>query len=312
MSSKPVMVVTTDKDTRVWTDALQAALGEIRCVMLDEEGYDPADVIYASVLRPPKGFYSKFPNLRCVASVAAGIDHMLPDPGLPEDLPVLRLNGPALRARMREWVLLHVLVLHKRSMNFLAGQKLQEWRKECSPAPADCPVGILGMGELGADCARALQGVGFPVSGWSRSAKKIPNVRSFHGPAQLPAFCKDVQILVNLLPLTPETDSILNAGLFAALGPGAGLVSAGRGQHLVEEDLLAGLASGQMGGAVLDVFRTEPLPAGHPFWDHPKIWVTPHVAAEIDPATTADMMAAAIRRFEAEGGGVRVHRDLGY
>jgi glyoxylate/hydroxypyruvate reductase A len=164
---------------------------------------------------------------------------------------------------------------------------------------AERPVGILGFGTLGQDAGRKLKALGFPVAGWSRSPKAIAGFETFAGPDGLDALLARSEILVCLLPLTPETGGILNARNFALLPRGAGIVNAGRGGHLVEDDLIPALDSGQLSGAVLDVFREEPLPPAHRFWLHPRIIVTPHIAAETHPPTAAAIIGEAIRRFEA-------------
>ncbi len=280
-----------------WRERLQALLPELQCRLWDDAG-DPEDVVYAAVWRPPPGGLKRFPRLQAVFSIGAGVDHVFNDPALPA-VPVIRLTGAALNQRMREYVALHVLHCHRRQNELEAAQQAGRWQQVITPPAGDCGVGVMGLGQLGGAAARTLHGLGFRVAGWSRSAHDLPGVDCFHGPDQRDAFLARTQMLVCLLPLTPATDGILDRELFDHLPRGAWVINAGRGEHLVEADLLAALADGQLGGAVLDVFRTEPLPPDHPFWRHPRITVTPHVASLIDPETGGRLLAAGIRRFMA-------------
>src|SRR4029079_17553616 len=181
---------------------------------------------------------------------------------------------------MSEYVALSVLRLHRQDLDYLARQRTQVWEEREQKNACERPVGILGFGTLGQDAGRKLRALGFPVAGWSRSAKEVAGFVTYAGADGLDALLARGEILVCLLPLPAATEGILKAPLCARLPRGAGLVNAGRGGHLVETDLIAALDSGQLSGAVLDVFREEPLPKGHPFWSHPRIIVTPHIAAE--------------------------------
>jgi glyoxylate/hydroxypyruvate reductase A len=192
-----------------------------------------------------------------------------------------------------------VLRLHRQDLDYLAQQRAQAWEEREQKNAAERPVGILGFGTLGQDASRKLRALGFPVAGWSRTAKQVVGFATYADTEGLKAFAGSSEILVCLLPLTAATEGILNAGLFARLPRGAGLVNAGRGGHLVEADLIPALDAGQLSGAVLDVFHEEPLPAGHPFWSHPRIIVTPHIAAETHPPTAAAIIRDAIRHFAA-------------
>jgi len=281
-----------------WKETMQSLLPDIP-VYLWNDDYDIESVRYAVVWKPPAGGLKRFPNLECIVSIGAGIDHIMVDPELPMHVPIIRTTGDQLTVRMREYVLLHVLRLHRRLPDIEAGQAVREWRQIVEPPAPERKVGIMGLGKLGADCAVALAGVGFDVAGWARSRKQIDGVTCFAGEAGFKDFLERTEILVNLLPLTPETEGILDRKLFAALPRGARIINAARGQHLVEEDLLDALESGQIGGATLDVFHKEPLPPEHPFWDHPRILVTPHVASLIDPLAGGRLIAANIMAFRA-------------
>jgi len=211
----------------------------------------------------------------------------------------MRLVDPYMTDAMSEYVVLQVLRLHRQDLDYLAQQRARLWEEREQKNAAERPVGILGFGTLGQDAGRKLRALGFPVAGWSRTAKEVAGFAAFAGADGLAALAARSEILVCLLPLTAATEGILNAGLFARLPHGAGLVNAGRGGHLIEADLIPALDSGQLSGAVLDVFREEPLPPGHPFWGHPRIIVTPHIAAETHPPTAAAIIRDAIRRFAA-------------
>lgn len=281
-----------------WRDRMQALLPELAVHPWDAVP-DPAAVAFAAVWRHPPGGLRRFANLRAILSIGAGVDHVLADPDLPPGVPVIRTTGPDLTQRMREYVCLHVLRLHRRHAETVAAQMARRWRPLVTlPAPGR-RVGILGLGRLGAACAAALRDLGFDVAGWARHDRPLDGIAVFAGAAALPAVLARSEILVNLLPLTPATAGILDRTLFDALPDGAGLINCARGEHLVEEDLIPALDAGRLSRAVLDVFRTEPLPADHPFWGDPRIDVTPHSASLVDPETGAGLIAANIRRIRA-------------
>jgi len=287
---------TVDSAAR-WRAQLERLTRELDIRVWPEIG-DPAEIDYALVWRPEPGLLAALPNLKLILSLGAGVDHLLGDPQLPRHLPIVRLVDPHMTAAMSEYVVLQVLRLHRRDLDYRAQQEARDWRELDQKNAADRRVGILGFGELGQDAAHKLKALGFDVAGWSRSAKTAAGIATYAGAAGLPPLLARSEILVCLLPLTPETEGILNARSLALLPQGAALVNAARGAHLVEEDLLAALASGQVSAAVLDVFADEPLPLGHPFWHHPRIVVTPHVAAFTNPATAAPIILDNIRRFE--------------
>lgn len=243
------------------------------------------------------GDLSVFPKLRAIQSTWAGVNHLLRSEGLPAGVPIARMVDRGLTGSMTEFVVYHVLDELRGGPALQAAQAQGRWLETTPRAAAGLSVGILGLGTLGSDIARQLAGLGFSVRGWSRSAKEAGHgVQSFAGADQLAAFCRGLDVLVCLLPLTPETENILDAKLFALLPDGVLLINAARGAHLVEADLLAALQSGRIGRAVLDVFRTEPLPADHPFWSHPRITISPHVAAITRAGTGADDIYANYRR----------------
>ncbi len=239
------------------------------------------------------------PNLRMIFGLGAGIDHLLRDPDLPRHVPIVRLVDPYMTDAMSEYVALSVLRLHRQDLDYIAQQREAVWREREQKNAAERPVGILGFGTLGQDAGKKLRSLGFDVAGWSRSEKPLPGFATFAGADGLDRLLARSEIVVCLLPLTPATRGILDARAFARMPQGAAIVNAGRGGHVVEADLLAALDSGRLSGAVLDVFDDEPLPPAHPFWRHPRVIVTPHVAAETHPATAAPLVRDAIRQCEA-------------
>ena len=281
-----------------WKEHMSGLLPAME-VFLADDPMDKDAIEYAIVWKPDPGWLKTFPNLKCIVSIGAGIDHILCDPELPGNLPIIRTTGEDLSARMREYVTLHVLRLHRRLPEVEGAQPQREWRQIVEPPAHERKVGIMGLGNLGADCARTLAAIGFDVAGWARSPKTIDRVTCFAGDAERKAFLARSEILVCMLPLTPETEGILNAELFSLLPEGAKVINVARGQHLVEDDLLAAMNLGQVAAATLDVFHQEPLPDDHLFWDHPDILVTPHIASLIDPVAGGERIAENLKRFIA-------------
>lgn len=262
---------------------------------------DPADIAYACVMKAPHGLLKSMPNLKAIFNIGAGADHLLSDPDLP-DVPIARGVYDDLTMRMTEYVVLHVLLHHRRQPLYDAQQRQRLWRGHPQPAAHEVAVGVMGIGAIGADAAAVLKRLGFQVAGWSRSPKQVPGIEVFHGTAGLQAFLARTEILAVLLPHTPETDGILNLALFrqlkrdGALG-GAYLVNAGRGRLQVEADIVAALDEGALAGASLDVFVTEPLPEASPLWTHPKVVVTPHNAGDLEPRALVPSLLAQIDRL---------------
>ncbi len=259
------------------------------------------DIEAAACWQPAPGVLATLPRLRLVQSLAAGIDHLSSDPTLPRGVPLCRIVDPEMASGMAAYVVWAVVHQQRHLGQLLrqAGQQL--WKTQPVQPTGHHRVGIAGLGTLGVACARALQALGYSVRGWRRSAPAVgealpDGVALFHGDDQRAGFLAGCDTLVNLLPLTEATRGLLDAALFAQLPRGAHLVNVGRGEHLVEADLLTALASGQLGAATLDTFAQEPLPAGHPFWTHPQITVTPHIATRTHPAVmvrqTLDNLAA--------------------
>jgi glyoxylate/hydroxypyruvate reductase len=279
-----------------WKLQLARLVPELEVRIWPEVG-DPADIEHALVWRPEPGLLASLPNLKLILSLGAGVDHIFADPDLPREIPIVRLVDPYMTDAMSEYVALQVLRLHRQDLGYRMQQEARIWRALDQKNAAERPVGILGAGALGQDAARKLKGLGFDIALWGRSERVLDGLTNYTGRAALPALLGHSEILVCLLPLTSETQGVLNTATFAMLPKGAMLVNAARGGHLVEQDLLAALASGQLSAAALDVFRDEPLPGEHPFWRHPRIVVTPHIAAATHPPTAAPIILDNIRRF---------------
>jgi glyoxylate/hydroxypyruvate reductase A len=244
---------------------------------------DPAAVEFALVWKHPAGILARFPNLKCISSLGAGVDALLQDTKLPAGVPVVRIVDSELKQSMAEYVCLGALEHFRQFAQYREQQAECSWQARPLEHISSMRVGILGLGELGSFVAGRLAGLGFPVQGWSRSAKSFEGITSYCGGEGLAAFLAITDILVCLLPLTAATKGILNAGLFRQLPTDAYLINVARGDHLVEADLLAALDAGHLSGALLDVFCEEPLPQDHPFWRHPRITVTPHISSITDP-----------------------------
>jgi len=293
-----ILFRSTPAATSRWRPLLAGLLPEHEIRYWPEIG-DKAAIEYALVWHPEPGLLATLPKLKMIFGLGAGIDHLLKDPALPRHVPIVRLVDPYMTDAMSEFVALSVLRLHRQDPDYLAQQHAGRWEEREQKNAAERCVGILGFGTLGMDAGSKLKGLGFDVAGWSRGGKAVPGFATFAGAGGLDVFLGRTEILVCLLPLTPETTGILNARTFARMPRGASIVNAGRGGHLVEEDLIPALDSGQLSGAALDVFREEPLPPEHPFWRHPRIIVTPHIAAETHPPTAAPIIRDAIRQCEA-------------
>ena len=242
---------------------------------------NPEDVDIAMVWKMPHGELAKFPNLKLIISMAAGVDHVLSDPDRPEGVPIVRVTDPHMARSMGHWFLMNILRLHRETAHYdkLRSQKI--WPAEIAFDTDSVSVGILGLGYLGVHVAQMLKAVGLRVQGWSRTEKNLDGIHSFSGRPGLDQMLSNTNYLACLLPNTPVTEGIMNLSLFNKMPRGSYVLNAGRGSQLVESDLLEALNNGQIKGAALDVFETEPLPKDHPFWTDSRILLTPHHAAEV-------------------------------
>ncbi len=265
----------TDTKAEPWLDGLRAAFPQAT-VDVWKPGAPAAD--YAVVWAPPQQFLDEQPRLKAVFNIGAGVDALL-QLKLPPATRIVRLDDAGMSVQMAEYVC-HAVIRHFREFGgYDRDVAAGKWSFRKPQSRADFPVGVLGLGVLGERVAQALRVFEFPVHGWSRSAKTIGGVVCHSGADQLPAFLSQCRVLVNLLPLTPETRDILNRDTLSLLMPDGYLINVARGAHLVDAELIELLDSGHLAGALLDVFRTEPLPDSHPFWQHPKICITPHTSA---------------------------------
>jgi glyoxylate/hydroxypyruvate reductase A len=298
--------------SRSWRDVIADVLPDLECRDWNAPG-DLASIEYAFVWAPPPGALRTFANLKCIFSIGAGVDHLLKDPDLPDGVPIVRMVEPELTQGMTEYVTMHVLRFHREGPALEAQQRDRVWHELITPTAPSRRVGFLGFGVLAQACARILGALGFDLACWSRTPKNMEGVASFNGPDGLDGFLARTEILVCLLPLTSATKGILNAGLFAKLPHSACLINAGRGGHQVEGDILDALASGQLAGATLDVFQTEPLPTESAFWAHPKVTITPHIASVTQQKSAIGQVAMNIHRIEAGEAPLNVvDRALGY
>jgi glyoxylate/hydroxypyruvate reductase A len=282
-----------------WRDAL-LAIDPTLSIRLFPDAGDPAAIEAAVVWTAhDMAELRRYPNLRLIVSMGAGVDHLLRPPGPPPGIPVARLVDRMLTTQMGEWVLLNVLRFHRQDAEYRRQQAMRLWHELPAPVTAGTRIGILGLGELGSHAAGLLGGLGFPVMGWTRRPRRLAGVETFHGAEGLDAMAGQTNILICLLPLTPETRGIVAARLLGLLPRGAFLINGARGGHVVDADLLAALAAGQLAGAALDVFEPEPLPAEHPFWAHPKVVMTPHAASITIPESAAPQVVENLRRARA-------------
>lgn len=277
-----------DDERAEWWRVLTAALPDARW-WRDDQPY-PAELIdVAVVANPAPGRLQGLPRLRLIQSLWAGVERLLRDDTLPVDVPICRMVDPAMNEAMAETALWATLSLHRGFFGYARQQAERRWEEHPQRRADEVQVTVLGTGQMGQAAMRHLSRQGYRVAGWRRA----------DGPEALAPLLARTEVLVNLLPLTPETAGVLSAALFGALPRGAAVVNLARGGHLVETDLLAALASGQVGHAVLDVFAVEPLPADHPFWSHPQVTVLPHVAAQTDARSAAEVVVANLRAWVA-------------
>jgi glyoxylate/hydroxypyruvate reductase A len=294
------VLLSTKKNTmQDWKAALLAVDPSLDVRLFPDVG-DPPEIEAAVVWTAHDMMeLRRYPNLRVIVSMGAGVDHLFRPPGPPPGVPVARLLDTRLTQGMTEWVLLNVLRFHRQDPEYRDLQARKVWLELPAPETSARRIGMLGLGELGSDAARALRALGFPVLGWSRRPKAVDGVETFHGADGLLAMAAKAEILVCLLPLTPETRGVIDARLLGAMKPGGFLINAARGGHMVGADVLAALDSGHLAGAALDVFEPEPLPEDSPFWTHPKVILTPHAASITIPSSAAPQVVENIHRARA-------------
>ena len=303
----------SDAEYADWAAHLRSHLPKSEVLVLANDKYDRSAVDIALVANPPVGSLASLPNLCFIQSLWAGVDRLLCDHSVPQQVPIARLIDPSLTQAMVECAIGHVFHLHRQMPTYLTQQCERRWRQLPQPLASARSIGVLGLGSLGYAVAQALAALHFQLSGWSLHPRHAATIDAFHGAEGLARVARSSEILINLLPLTPQTTGILNGALFQQLPAGSALVNLGRGAHLVEQDLLHALSNNRPSHAVLDVFNSEPLPVDHPFWAHPQITVLPHIAAATDAASTARIVANNVEAFRI-GGQITglVSRSRGY
>ncbi|GAB2911513.1 2-hydroxyacid dehydrogenase [Paralcaligenes ginsengisoli] len=312
IKARIIVAANTDRGTHVWCQAFEQALPGARLIPWNEADEDSrAD--YALVWKPPGALFRRETRLKAVFNLGAGVDGLLSLPDLPVGLPVVRLEDAGMTEQMVEYVVHGLLRVSREFAAYETQQRALAWKPLRPVEREQWPVGVMGLGAIGLSVAQAIARLGYPVAGWARSHRDIAGISVFAGLAQLPAFLARTRVLVNVLPLTGDTENILNRQNLERLRASAYLINVARGSHLVEQDLLDLLDSGHMQGALLDVFRVEPLPADHPFWRHEKVTVTPHIAAITLREHTVEQIVNKIHSLE-QGLLVSglVSRDHGY
>lgn len=317
MSDTPTLaLLSATIDMNYLRPAFAAACPGIELRLWPDLG-DVAEIDAAVCWEPPPGVIATLPNLTLIQSLAAGIDHLVRDPALPTDIPLCRIVDGQMASGMAAYVAWAVVHGQRHMGAYLVQQRAADWREQPVQHPPQHRVGIAGFGALGQACARTLLSIGYAVRGWKRSASEVPaelaDVSLFHGDEQLADFLSGCDTLVCLLPLTEATRNRIDARFLAALPQGAHLINVGRGDHVVDADLLAALDSGQLGAATLDAFRTEPLPTDHAFWHHPRITVTPHIATRTPASVIARQTLANLSAILAgRATEVAIDRSRGY
>jgi glyoxylate/hydroxypyruvate reductase A len=300
-----------------WLQSLRGALPDARWLGR-EQALALADTVQVAVVaNPPPGSLRGLPKLRLIQSLWAGVDRLLLDPTLPPGVPIARMVDPAMNASMAETALWATLALHRGTFAYAQSQRQGLWQPRPQRRADSVHVLVLGLGQMGLAAARRIAQQGYRVSGWSlrprEPSAELAGIDCHSGATALSALLPHSDIVINLLPLTTATAGLLDARFFAALRQGAGLVNLARGAHVVDADLLAALDNGQLAHAVLDVFHTEPLPADHAFWSHARVTVLPHVAAQTDPHSAAQVVAANVRSlFEGRPLAHLVQIERGY
>jgi glyoxylate/hydroxypyruvate reductase A len=285
-------------DDAGWRTQMEKHLGPLDWRRLDAIKRKE-DIEVALAWDPPQGVLASLPNLKLIVSLGMGVDHLLKHKDLPHGVPIARIHDASLIDQMVEYALLASLRILRLSDDYDALQDQAKWKRLELREAFDLRIGIMGLGAIGTRVAAEHVRFGFPVRGWARSAKKIDNVECFAGSEGLQPFLAGTDVLICLLPLTPETRGIVNARLLAQLPKGAHVVNIARGGHVVDADLLAALDAGYIASATLDVFNQEPLPADHAWWRHPKVRVTPHIAGQSNPRTAAPGVADNVRRLRS-------------
>jgi glyoxylate/hydroxypyruvate reductase A len=296
--SQAIAYISRDTDGLHWKKVLEAAFGPIDFRTLGNLG-NTEDIEVALAWKPDSGLLASFKNLKLIVSLGMGVDHLLADDKLPPGVPIVRIMDDGLIGQMSEYAIYWALRHHRDIDKYAGYQRAKQWKPLDFVDTIDRRVGIMGLGTIGQDTAQKFAALGFPTAGWSRTAKSLPGIETFHGKDGFEKFLARTDILIDVLPLTRDTRGLLDAAAFATLPKGAYFINMARGGHVVDEALLAALNSGHLSGATLDVFNQEPLPAGHPYWTHPKVHVTPHIAGATNPRTASPGIIENIKRLHS-------------
>lgn len=291
-----IAYLSRDTDGQQWRKVLEVEFGPLDFRTFDSLG-NKAEVEIVLAWKPPRGLIASFPNARMIVSLGMGVDHLLADDQLPADVAITRIMDDGLVGQMSEYALLWALRHHRDIDKYAASQKAGRWNPEEFVDTIHRRIGVMGLGVIGKDVAGRFAQLAFPTAGWSRTRKILPGIETFHGADGFRQFLARSDILIDVLPLTRETKGLLDAVAFAALPAGAYFINIARGGHVVDEALLAALDSGHLSGAALDVFNDEPLPAGHRYWTHPRVHVTPHIAGATNPRTASPGVIENIKRL---------------
>jgi len=288
-----IAIIAPGRDVTIWKETIENKNGDIQ-VEIYPDISKPEDIEMVMLWQHPHGILEKYPNIKFISSMGAGVDHILQDRSIPEELPITRIKDEKLTFSMTNYVVMAVLTYHRRLQHFQENKKNKKW--DMSGPELDVKVGVMGVGELGGDVLDKLGYMGFEVAGYGNSPKKDLDFPYYHG-EELTSFLNNVNVVVCLLPLTPQTEGFMNKDFFQRCRPGTYIINVARGKHVVEEDLLEALENKHISGAFLDVYREEPLPEHHTFWDHPLITMTPHIASVTNPGAAAPQIAANCTRY---------------
>ncbi|WPR76668.1 glyoxylate/hydroxypyruvate reductase A [Algoriphagus sp. NG3] len=286
-------IISPGKNPDVWIKEFRALAPDLT-IEVYPEIKEPEKVAYVFLWQHPEGILSDFPQLKLISSMGAGVDHILRDKTIPDSLPIVRIVDEKLTFSMTNYVVMGVLNFHRQTLRYQINQSQKIW--DMSNPELEVTIGVMGVGALGKDVMDKLDYMGFPVVGFGSSEKSDFEYPYYAGD-KLEEFLQQVNVLVCLLPLTPDTENILDLALFEKCNPGTYLINVARGKHLVEEDLVTAIEKGYLSGAMLDVYREEPLPEEHPFWNNPKITMTPHIASVTNPQAAAPQVIENISRM---------------
>lgn len=292
-----VLIATNDaEDASTWRQLIERDVPGVECRIHPQIG-DPASVDVVLAWKAPRGVFANLPNVKLIGSLGMGVDHLLDDPSLPSSVPITRLVDLNMIEQVSEYALYGVLHFHRHFHTYEQYQRERRWQELPLPHTSKRRVGVMGIGAIGSLCARRIAALGFPVIGWSRTARSIDGVTCLSGVSRLKEFLGISDILVVVLPLTADTNGILNRDTIAYLPRGGFIVNLARGALINEPSLVAALDCGQVGGVLLDVTQTEPLPPNNSLWTHPKVKLTPHIAGLTNPKTAVATVVENIRRL---------------